>query len=388
MSTRERIASRRTHSSGRLTGRTATGGIVLDIENRLTLDERSAVDFVLALRKRWADTVYPALTAEYQASGASGTTVQEVEQPLHVLGTYPWFSHLERSQQKMLWRLAGDAVVRRREELVADLESVPMQGHGTLTLDPDVELPTWYTDYDIHIQPGSFYSDDMSAYVYEMGARVVMLRDNDGYKFHRLFTETAMPDVPGATRVVDVGCGFGKSTRPLVGKYPGAEIIGLDLAAPGLRLAHAEAEDEQLPITYLQADAQDTGLEASSSDVVTGTMVLHEMPAEAMDRVIGEAARLLKPGGALRFLEFQLTGDPLRDATVYEHAERNNEPFFRALFATDVLAICARHGLVDAAWTPFDERAHGLSPDGWGSREGWHFPWAVLSATKPVEVSA
>jgi hypothetical protein len=77
----------------------------------------------------------------------------------------------------------------------------------------------------------------------------------------------------------------------------------------------------------------------------------------------------------------------VRDATVYEHAERNNEPYFRALFATDVLGACERAGLVDASWTPFDERANGLSPDGWGEREGWHFPWAVLSATKPGEAA-
>lgn len=104
---------------------------------------------------------------------------------LDALPTYPWFSHLERAQQKLMWRLAGDAVVGRREELLADLESVPMQGHGTLTLDPDLPLPGWYTAYDIHIQPGSFHADDMSAYVYEMGARVIMLCDHDGYKFHR-----------------------------------------------------------------------------------------------------------------------------------------------------------------------------------------------------------
>lgn len=361
---------------------------MIDIENRLTLDERSAIDFVLALRKRWADTVYPTLTAEFEASGAPAGSVAEVEGPLRALPTYPWFSHLERAQQKMLWRLAGDSVVRRRDELLHELEQVPLRGVGTLKLDEDVRLPGWYTDYDIHVQPGSFFSDDMSAYVYEMGARVVMLRDNDGYKFHRLFAETACPELPGATRVVDVGCGFGKSTRPLVGRYPGAEVIGLDLAAPGLRLAHAGAEDEQLAIAYRQADAQDTGLETASCDLVTGTMVLHEMPGEAIEQVVAEAARMLKPGGALRFLEFQLTGDPVRDATVYEHAERNNEPYFRALFATDVLAACERNGLVGASWTPFDERAEGLRPAGWGTRAEWHFPWAVLSATKPGEDAA
>ncbi|OKI56369.1 class I SAM-dependent methyltransferase [Micromonospora sp. CB01531] len=356
---------------------------MFDVEGRLTLDERSAVDFVLSLRKRWADTVYPALRQEYGATGSPATTVADAGQVLRGLPLYPWFSHLERVQQKMLWKLAGDAVLSRRDELTDQMKALPEQPKGSLELDPGLDLPDWYTDYDIHIQPGSFFSDDMSAYVYEFGARIVMLRDNDGYKFHKLFTETALPELPAATRVVDIGCGFGKSTRPLVGRYPTAQVIGIDLAAPGLRLAHAEAEAAGLAVDYRQADGRATGFEAGSCDVVTGTMVLHEMPADAIRETIEEAARLLKPGGSLRFLEFMLTGDPLRDATIYEHAERNNEPFFRALFGSDLIAVCTEAGLTDVSWTPFDERRNGVQPQGWGDRSEWHFPWAVLTATKP-----
>jgi ubiquinone/menaquinone biosynthesis C-methylase UbiE len=355
---------------------------MIDTEERLTLDERSALDFILGLRKRWADTVYPALVEEHQAREQQPGSVDEAVDQLHRLSLYPWFSHLERIQQKMLWRAAGDAVIRRNDQLVAQLDDLPAQRRGARTLDPELALPGWYTDYDIHVQAGGVYSDDLAAYVYELGARIVMLRDNDGYKFHRLFTETALPDLPSASRVVDLGCGFGKSTRPLAAKYPTAQIIGLDLAAPGLRLAHAESEAADLAIDYRQADARATGLAAGSCDLVTGTMLLHEMPAEAMRETIFEAARLLEPGGALRFLEFQLTGDPFRDATVYEHAERNNEPFFRALFGADLLEFCREAGLTDASWIPFDERKDGLRPAGWGDRAEWHFPWAVLSATK------
>ena len=358
---------------------------MFDVEERLTLDERSAVDFVLSLRKRWSDTVYPALTNEYVAAAEPPQTVAEATGRLPELPLYPWFSHLERVQQQMLWKLAGDAVLRRRQDLVDQLVELPGSPRGSLELDADVALPDWYTDYDIHLQPGGFFTDDLSAYVYEFGARIVMLRDNDGYKFHRLFTETALPELPAATRVVDIGCGFGKSTRPLVGRYPTAQVIGVDLAAPGLRLAHAEAEASDLGIDFRQVDGRATGIEAGSCDVVTGTMVLHEMPETAIRETVQEAARLLKPGGALRFLEFQLTGDPLRDATVYEHAERNNEPFFRALFGADLLQICADAGLTNASWTPFDERNHGVRPEGWGDRTEWHFPWAALAATKPLE---
>ena len=356
---------------------------MIDVEDGFTLDERSALDFVLKLRQRWADTVYPALVTESQAAGpVAGLTDGETR--VRAQPAYPWFSHLERVQQKMLWRMAGDAVVRRRDELVAQLDAAPERGHGNLHLDPGLSLPGWYTDFDIHMQPGGVFADDLSAYVYEVGARVVMLRDNDGYKFHRLFAQTALPERAGATRVVDLGCGFGKSTRPLVERYPGSEVIGVDLAAPGLRLAHAEAEAEGMPIDYRQADARRTGLEDYSCDVVTGTMLLHEMPGTAIEETVAEAARLLKPGGVIRFLEFQPTGDPIRDVTVYEHAERNNEPYFRALFATDVLATCRAVGLVDATWVPFDERAAGVSSAGWGHRDEWHFPWAVLMAAKPV----
>ncbi|RMB84710.1 class I SAM-dependent methyltransferase [Streptomyces shenzhenensis] len=356
---------------------------MIDIEDQLTLDERSSVDFILALRKRWSDTVYPALAEEYAATGPLAGTVDGATDRMRELSLYPWYSHLERVQQKMLWKTVGEAVVNRGDSLREQLDEVPGAPKGRLVLDPGLELPGWYTDYDIHIQPGSFYSDDLSGYVYELGARIVMLRDNDGYKFHRLFTETALPETPGATRIVDIGCGFGKSTRPLVGRYPGAEVIGIDLAAPGLRLAHAEAEAEGAAITYLQADGRATGLEDGSCDVVTGTMVLHEMPTEAVREIVAEAARLLKPGGTMSFLEFQTTGDPFRDATIYEHAERNNEPFFRHLFATDLTGVCAEAGLSDAHWTPFDERREGKRPDGWGDRREWHFPWAVLTAAKP-----
>ncbi len=355
---------------------------MIDIEDRLTLDERSTVDFILGLRKRWSEAVYPTLVEEFAETGTPTDAPEQVEQALHRLPSYPWFSHLERVQQKMLWRAAGDAVVSRRADLVGDLDAVPASGVGSLTLDEHLELPQWYTDHDIHIQPGSFFSDDLSAYVYEFGARIVMLRDNDGYKFHSLFAQTALPTKPRATRVLDIGCGFGKSTRPLVARYPGAEIIGMDLAAPGLRLAHAEAEDAGLPISYVQGDGRRTGLETGSCDVVTGTMVLHEMPSEAIVETLREAARLLKPGGELHFLEFMMTGDPFRDATIIEHAERNNEPFFRALFATDTAAVCAEAGLVDVQWRPFDERNLGVASQGWGERREWHFPWAVLSARK------
>jgi ubiquinone/menaquinone biosynthesis C-methylase UbiE len=351
------------------------------------LDERSTMDFVLTLRRRWADTLYPALRDEYDAKVATlpaePSDGHEAAEVMHDLTLYPWFSWMERGQQKMLWRSVQDAVLNRWDSLAPMLlppDGVPI---GSLELKPDFVLPKYYTAIDIHIQPGGVWSDDTSALVYEEGAQIVMLRQNDEYLFHQLFAQTVLPDGPHQ-RIVDLGCGFGKSTRPLVDRFPGTEVIGIDLSAPNLRLAHATAERMGKPIRFIQADGAATGLESASADVVTGTMFLHEMPMKHVEEVLHEAARLLRPGGSIHFLEFSCTGDPFRDATNYEHGERNNEPWIPVLMDADVIGMCERAGLTGARWTPFDEREHGLSPQGWGHRNEWHFPWAVLSAEKPA----
>lgn len=349
------------------------------------LDDRAQLDFILALRKRWSDTLYPALRAEYTATvdpREPPASAQEAVAVIRRLPLYPWFSWMERGQQKMMWRAIGDAVARCWPELQRQLEDLPDVPRGSLTLDPELALPEWYTAYDIHIQPGGVWSDDPSAFVYEEGAKIVMLRENDEYLFHRLLVETALPR-RALERIVDLGCGFGKSTRPFADAYPAAELWGLDLSAPCLKLAHVQAERLGKAIHFKQADSRDTGFDDDSADLVTGTMVLHEMPPDAVKETIAEAARIMRPGGVLRFLEFATTGDAFRDATVYEHGERNNEPFMPMLFDSDVEGFCAAAGLKNARWLPFDERGGGVHAGGWGNRDEWHFPWAVLAAEKP-----
>lgn len=353
-----------------------------DLEDDLSTSEKAAVDFVATVRGRWSTTLYPALISQLEPGLPAPSTLDDAARRLRRLPLYAWFSHLERQQQKMLWRVMAD-IVAKRDHMVADNLAVTTESRGQLQLDSQLALPRWYTDVDIHLQPGALFTADASAFIYELGARVVMLRDNDGYKFHKLFASTALPEIPDASLVVDVGCGFGKSTRPLRDRYPDAHIVGVDLSAPNLKLAHAHAEHEGVAITYRQAPSYETGVADESADLVTGTMVLHEMPAQQIAETIAEAARILKPGGHIRFLEFWPTGDPIYDTTVIEHAERNNEPYFHDLFGTPFPDLLQEVGLIGGDWVPFDERSSGLSPEGRPQRDSWGFPWAVLVAQKP-----
>jgi ubiquinone/menaquinone biosynthesis C-methylase UbiE len=345
----------------------------------MTPRSQARVDFVLALRRRWAEQLYPALREQYdERAGRAGDAA--VEAIVHDLPSYRWFAFLERNSQKALWRAVGEAV-----DSEVDTEGAAPAADrraARLTLDTRVELPAWYTGVDIHIQPGGVWSSARAARVYELGAKLVMLAKNDDYAFHRLFVSTALPERE-YRRIVDLGCGFGKSTWPFKQAFPDAEVIGVDLAAPCLELAAQKSHALGLAIDFRQADCAATGIEAGSADLVTSTMLIHELPPRHLAATLREAARLLKPGGVLRFLDFHPTGDAFRDLAMREHGERNNEPFMPPLFDSDVPQLCADAGLAEPHWHAFDERGEGkLSGLVWPKRREWHFPWAVLEAEK------
>lgn len=347
--------------------------------DRLNLADRARLDFALALRQQWARQVYPTLVNQARQPEPSRLNSTEA---VHEAAVYPWFAWLERASQKLLWRAVSDTV-GAEGDASGPKPSASDREVGELTLDPDLALPDWYTSVDIHLQPGGIWADERSARIYELGAKLVMLGDNDDYLFHQLFVDTAVPDGPYRL-IVDLGCGFGKSTRPFKKRWPDAEVVGLDLAAPVLRLAHHRATDAGLDIRFVQRDARHTGLETGAVDVVCATMLLHELPPEVIGEVLTETARLLAPGGVVRMLDFQPTGDPIRDLAMVEHGQRNNEPYLPGLFETDVLELCRQAGLIDARWVAFDERGQGrLDDTAWPARQEWHFPWAVLEARKP-----
>jgi ubiquinone/menaquinone biosynthesis C-methylase UbiE len=268
-------------------------------------DDRAYLDFVLGLKQHFARQVYPTLHAQYAARG---------DGQLEALPAYPLFGWLERNTQKMMWRRL-EAVIRPREtELTAVLDQAPQQPLGKLELNPDLKLPDYYAETDFHVQPGGVWSGAANAFVYELGAKIVMMGENDDYAFHRLFVDSAIPKRPYRA-ILDMACGFGKSTRPFADAFPDAEVVGIDLSAPNLKLAHHQAERLGKRITFSQRAAESTGYADASFDLVTATMFVHEVPMPVLRRVLEEALRLLRPNGLLAVLDFAHTGDSFRDAT-------------------------------------------------------------------------
>ncbi|MFB8177054.1 class I SAM-dependent methyltransferase [Streptomyces sp. NPDC055966] len=102
-------------------------------------------------------------------------------------------------------------------------------------------------------------------------------------------------------RVLDIGCGAGRTTRLAALRAPQGHATGVDLSGPMLAEARARAEREGVAnVSFVQGDAQVQAFEAGSFDVAIsryGVMFFAD-PVAAFTNI----ARALAPGGRLAFV--------------------------------------------------------------------------------------
>jgi len=106
---------------------------------------------------------------------------------------------------------------------------------------------------------------------------------------------------PGS-RVLDVGCGSGDTTRELARRVgPAGAVTGLDISAPLLDLARARAREEGLAqVTFELADAQTAALPEGAFDLLYSRfgVMFFDDPTAAFTNL----ARALRPGGRAVFV--------------------------------------------------------------------------------------
>jgi ubiquinone/menaquinone biosynthesis C-methylase UbiE len=108
-------------------------------------------------------------------------------------------------------------------------------------------------------------------------------------------------------RVLEVGIGSGLNL-PLYGPAV-RTVIGLDPSEELLRMARERAAAAPVPVELLEASAEAVPLDAASIDTVVSTWTLCTIPVA--NRALAELRRVLKPGGALLFVEHGRAPEPI-----------------------------------------------------------------------------
>jgi len=350
---------------------------------RLSADAAAFHAFLLGAKKIWGTSLYrDAARAATELAGQVDDTGELHERLLAGCPTYQVFAWAEHYLQQFKYAGRYGLVPQYEptaEDVARELDDAQARGPGALRLDPELALPDYYTKTDFHQHPGGIWSDDIDACAYEFGARTpfsVSLASET--ELHDRLSEIIAGYRP--RDVLDLGCGFGKSTFSLKRRLPQARVVGVDLSRPALRLAHLRGVESGLEVDFRQQNAERTSLDDASFDVVTGTMFIHELPAEANRRVFREARRLLRPGGHLVFLDFYLVpGATVGMLFHLGQSDRNNEPFMRDLVGMDLERELLDAGFSRVELAPFEEEDGALA-NGDGLPAGWRFPWTTITA--------
>lgn len=315
---------------------------------RASFAEETFQGYLRGLKLHWKDELYRRVVAKANALRANEPAALQAALEDDVdYALYAWLEH--RGQHfKYLARHGMLPIVERHAPALAEaLAEAERARPDALRLDPALRLPDYYAGSDFHQHPGGIWSDDVDALMYEWAANAFSFAMGAADRPYAWFADHVVGRfAPG--RIVALGCGFGKSALPLKRRAPEAEVIGIDLSAPALRLANRRAFEEGLDVTFIQAPAERTMLPESSQDAVVCTWLLHELPVETIHAVLREARRVLRPGGVFASHDMHAApGDVVGAFLHLGHAARNNEPFLPGLIDLDLPAAFARAGFAD-----------------------------------------
>ena len=166
-------------------------------------------------------------------------------------------------------------------------------------------------------------------------------------------------------QALDLGCSVGVSTQHLsrwlhrraeCRQESPVRTRGLDLSPEMLAVASVR-DREGLVDGWVHAAAENTGLEASSCDLISLQFVCHELPQSATHAVLAEAFRLLRPGGALVMVDQDPASSVLqRLPAAIATLLKSTEPYIEQYFSLDMAAALQSAGFRDLRIKACDPR--------------------------------
>ncbi len=254
--------------------------------------------------------------------------------------------------RELLFQLPARAYARVLPRLLRDGPSVIRRRRADAWRDIPVVDPERYPPYyrrTFHWQTDGYLSAH-SAEVYDLGVELLFGGTADIMRRQVIPPVTRFvraEGVPAArVRLLDVGCGTGRTLRQLATAHPTMRFHGVDLSpyyvAAARRLLADVAE-----VSLAADNAERLPYADGSLDVVTSVYLFHELPRNARRRVVAELFRVLRPGGLLVIEDSAQPGEsPELAAVLADFPTEFHEPFYRDYLEDDLAALVAERGFV------------------------------------------
>lgn len=161
----------------------------------------------------------------------------------------------------------------------------------------------------------------------------------------RQFQSLASQDI----RLLDLGCGTGRTLLQLRATFPDAQLFGLDLSPAYLKKANQLLTQSSGDCPQLvAANAEACPYPDQAFHGISNVFMLHELPETARHRVLEEGYRLLKPGGVLVICDsIQLHDSPEFSPMMLNFSTLFHEPFYENYVQDDLVQTLQNTGFVD-----------------------------------------
>jgi len=210
---------------------------------------------------------------------------------------------------------------------------------------PPGSFPPYYLQ-NFHYQTDGYLSET-SAALYDFQVEALFAGAADAMRRQALAPLAAV--LKGrdqrALSLLDIACGTGRFLSFVKDNYPRLNVTGLDLSPAYLDEARRNLRPWR-GADFIRANAESLPLDDASQDVVTSIFLFHELPPKVRRTVIGELARVLKPGGVAVIVDSLQFGDiPQFDGLLEAFPARFHEPFYLSYAREDLPALFGEAGL-------------------------------------------
>jgi len=146
-------------------------------------------------------------------------------------------------------------------------------------------------------------------------------------------------------KLLEVGCGTGRSLDFFKQAWPRLPALGIDMSEPYIAEARRHLK-RWCWINFIIANGEAIPLEDQSQDAVTSIFLFHELPPKVRRTVFGEFARVLKRGGRLVLVDsLQIGDEPDYDGMLELFPQSYHEPYYGSYLREDFGAMGTACGL-------------------------------------------